>query len=71
MVYYSLANQEISDAIGSLLKISEEPSSLLRLEGLTMLPTIVSALAVYVSTNIDYLLILMIIFSQNDTEEGE
>ena len=32
-----------------------------------MLPTIVSALAVYVSTNIDYLLILMIIFSQNDT----
>ena len=32
-----------------------------------MLQTIISALAVYVSTSIDYLLILMIIFSQNDT----
>ena len=33
-----------------------------------MLQTIISALAVYVSTSIDYLLILMIIFSQSSTK---
>ena len=34
-----------------------------------MLQTIISALAVYVSTSIDYLLILMIIFSRSSTKE--
>ena len=36
-----------------------------------MLQTIISALAVYVSTSIDYLLILMIIFSKQHEGEDE
>ena len=35
-----------------------------------MLQMIVSAIAVYVSTSIDYLLILMIIFSQSHTKRN-
>lgn len=35
-----------------------------------MLQTILSAIAVYISTSIDYLFILLIIFSQSHTKEG-
>lgn len=35
-----------------------------------MLQSILSALAVYVSTSIDYLFILLIIFSQSHTKKG-
>ena len=35
-----------------------------------MLQNILSALAVYISTSIDYLFILLIIFSQNHTKKG-
>lgn len=35
-----------------------------------MLQTIISAIAVYISTSIDYLFILLIIFSQSQTKKG-
>ena len=35
-----------------------------------MLQTIFSAIAVYISTSIDYLFILLIIFSQSQTKKG-
>lgn len=35
-----------------------------------MLQTIISAIAVYISTSIDYLFILLIIFSQSQTKQG-
>ncbi|MCH3669445.1 cadmium resistance transporter, partial [Enterococcus faecium] len=35
-----------------------------------MLQNILSALAVYISTSIDYLFILLIIFSQSHTQKG-
>jgi cadmium resistance transport/sequestration family protein len=52
----------------SLVVYREGNHSFHRLERITMLQMIVSAIAVYVSTSIDYLLILMIIFSQSHTK---
>lgn len=43
---------------------------LLNLEEAFMIQTVLSAIAVYISTSIDYLFILMIIFSQSYTRKG-
>jgi cadmium resistance transport/sequestration family protein len=40
------------------------------LEEIILLQTIISAIAVYISTSIDYLFILLIIFSQSQTKKG-
>lgn len=40
------------------------------MEGIIILQTIFSAIAVYISTSIDYLFILLIIFSQSQTKKG-
>ena len=52
----------------SLVVYREGNHSFHRLERITMLQMIVSAIAVYVSTSIDYLLIRMIIVSQRHTK---
>ena len=42
----------------------------LSLEEVILLQSIFSAIAVYISTSIDYLFILLIIFSQSHTQKG-
>lgn len=69
MVYYSLANPESFSGHRFLTEGNGRPAAHFLDGRVDMLQTIISALAVYVSTSIDYSRpVLMIIFSQSSTK---